>query len=176
MIKKTTAIRFIILVLITTITIFVLKYNVPFKTFFYKHIYDNNISFASINNWYQSKFGSPLPFSQYFKDTKPVFKEQLTYSASSLYKDGVSLEVGNNYLVPCLDGGIVTFIGEKEGYGKTVIIEQASGVTVWYSNFSEINVKVYDYVSKGDLLGAVNDNLYLIFYKDGEVVDYKEYI
>lgn len=42
--------------------------------------------------------------------------------------------VSNNYLVPTLESGIVVFMGEKEGYGKTIIIEQINGIDVWYSN------------------------------------------
>lgn len=176
MIKKSTAVRFLILVVITIITIFVLEFNNQFKTTFYKYVYDDNISFAMINNWYQSKFGNPLPFSKWFNDTLPVFNEQLKYSSSSIYKDGVRLEVGLEYLVPALDGGIVIFTGEKEGYGNTVIIEQADGVDVWYSNLSEINVKLYDYLSKGSLVGQVNNDLYLVFYKNGEALDYQDRI
>lgn len=176
MIKKTTFIRFMVLVVITLVTILVLKTNTQFQTVFYKYVYDHNISFASINEWYQSKFGSPLPFSKYFDKTQTVFQEQLKYKEASLFKDGVCLSIDNHYLVPSLEGGIVTFIGEKEGYGKTVIIEQANGIAVWYSNLEEINLKLYDYIQKGDLIGQASEFLYLVFYKDGDALDYKEYI
>lgn len=176
MIKKSTAIRFLFLVIVTTVIIFILKINTSFQTTFYKYVYNDNISFAMINNWYQQKFGSPLPFGKWFEDSLPVFNEQLKYSESSIYKDGVRLTVGLEYLVPTLDGGIVIFVGEKEGYGKTVIIEQADGVEVWYSNLSEINVKLYDYLSKGSLVGMANNDLYLVFYKDGEALDYQNHI
>jgi len=79
-------------------------------------------------------------------------------------------------LIPALDDGIVIFVGEKEGYGKTVIVQQESGIDVWYSNIKEINVKVYDYIKKGELIGSVDNNLYLVFIKNGEVIDYKKYI
>lgn len=176
MIKKSTAIRFLILVVITICTVLILKFNPQFKTTFYKHVYNDNISFAMINNWYQSKFGSPLPFSKWFDDSATVFNEQLKYSGTSIYKDGVRLEVGSEYLVPALDSGIVVFTGEKEGYGNTVIIEQADGIAVWYSNLEEINVKLYDYLSKGNLVGLANNDLYLVFYKNGEALDYQDRI
>jgi len=176
MIKKSTAIRFLILVVITICTILILKFNPQFKTAFYKYVYNDNISFAMINSWYQSKFGSPLPFSKLFDDSLPVFNEHLKYNEASIYKDGVRLGVGPEYLVPALDGGIVVFTGEKEGYGKTVIIEQADGIAVWYSNLEEINVQLYDYLSKGNLVGLVNNDLYLVFYQNGEALDYQERI
>ena len=176
MIKKSTAVKFLILVILTTFTIILLKLNPEFKINFYKYIYEDIFSFAQINNWYQDRFGSSLPFSNYFEEVTPVFNEQLKYSEASIYKDGVSLKVGYDYLVPALDSGIVIFIGEKEGYGKTVIIQQENGIDVWYSNLKEVNLQLYDYIKDGNLIGSVDENLYLIFIKNGEVIDYQEYI
>lgn len=176
MIKKITAVRFLVLVILTIIILIVLKVNSNFKTNFYKHVYEKNLSFSQINNWYKSQFGSPLPFSDYFDDSVPVFNETLKYTSTSKYKDGVSLEVGYDYLIPSLDNGIVIFVGEKEGYGNTVIVQQENGVDVWYSNIKENNVKLYDYIKRGSLIGMVDERLYLVFIKNGEVLDYKEYI
>lgn len=73
--------------------------------------------------------------------------------------------------------GLVVFIGEKEGYGNTVIIQQANGIDLWYGNIESVNVKLYDYVETGVLIGTtLNDNLYLVYKKDGEVLDYQNYI
>ena len=168
--------KFLILIILSLIVLIVSKNNPQFKQKFYKLIYEDNISFAKINNWYYNKFGSPLPFSEYVNDTIPVFNENLEYSEAIAYKDGVSLKVGYEYLVPSLDNGIVIFIGEKEGYGNTLILQQENGIDVWYANLDNINVKLYDYVKKGSLLSNCNDNLYLVFTKNGEIVDYKEFI
>lgn len=108
--------------------------------------------------------------------SEPVFNEKLVYDSSSSYLDGVSLNVSSDYLVPSLDSGLVVFIGEKEGYGKTVIIEDSKGVDIWYSNLSSVNVKLYSYVSNGEYIGSCNELLYLVFKKDGNVLDYKKYI
>ncbi len=175
MIKKSTVLKFLILVFLTIITLILLKNN-QFKTNFYKYVYENNINFASINKWYENKFGSALPFSKYFEEVTPVFNEKLNYKEKNKYKDGVSLTVDDNYLVPALDSGIVIFIGEKKGYGNTIIVQQENGIDLWYSNLKEINLKLYDYIKEGSLIGVSNNNLYLVFTKDGEVVDYQEYI
>ncbi len=158
------------------LVLIMIKQNVEFKTKFYKYVYDTNFSFATINNWYQSKFGSPIPFKDLIKDSTPVFKEKLKYNESSKYKDGVKLEVGSNYLVPSLEKGIVIFIGEKEDYGNTVIVQQQNGIDVWYSNLESISVELYDYIDSGILIGEVNNDLYLKFISNGEVIDYKPYI
>ena len=175
MIKKSTALKFLILIILTTLSIILLK-NDQFKINFYKYVYQDNISFAKINKWYENKFGSALPFSKYFEEVTPAFNEKLNYTEKNKYKDGVSLVVEEDYLVPAIDSGIVIFIGEKEGYGNTIIIQQENGIDVWYSNLKEINLKLYDYIKEGNLIGVSNNNLYLVFTKDGEVVDYQEYI
>ena len=38
------------------------------------------------------------------------------------------------------------------------------------------NYKLYDYVKKGDVLGTSNKNLYLVFKKDGKVLNYEKYL
>lgn len=168
----------LIVVLITVITLILLKSNSNFKTKFYKYIYEDNISFASINNLYQKYFGSPIPFSNLLEEkTAATFNETLTYSDKKDYLDAVELTVTYNYLVPNLESGMVIFVGEKENLGKTVIIEQVNGVEVWYSNLSEVNVQIYDYLEKGSLVGEVtSQKLYLTFKKDGEVLNYEDYI
>ena len=66
------------------------------------------------------------------------------YKDASIYKKGVKLNVDDNYLVPIIESGIVVFIGNKDDYGKTVIIEQVDGVNVWYGNIDNINVSFSD--------------------------------
>ncbi|MBP3920015.1 MAG: M23 family metallopeptidase [Bacilli bacterium] len=148
-----------------------------FKTKFYSNVYETNFNFAKINDIYKSYFGNAIPFSDFYKDkTELVFNEKLDYGEITPYLDGASLSVSNNYLVPSLDKGLVIFIGEKEGYGNTVIVQGINGVDIWYSNITNVNVNLYQYISKGSLIGNAENNLYLVFKKDGNVLDYKEYI
>ncbi|MDD4298184.1 MAG: M23 family metallopeptidase [Bacilli bacterium] len=147
------------------------------KQRFYDMFLKDNLSFAVINNLYNNHLGSVLPFKDIIKNNKPVFKEKLVFSDSSIYKDGVMLNVDESYLVPVLDSGIVVFIGNKEDYGKTVIVQQSNGIDVWYGNIDNLNVKIYDYIEGGSLLGETVDNkLYLVFKKEGKILDYKKYI
>ena len=170
--------KLLITIILTLITLILLKSNNKLKTFFYNKVYDNNISFATINKWYENHFGSSIPFKELVeKDTKAVFNNKLEYSKKEKYLDGVKLSVDKNYLVTILESGMVVYIGKKEGYGNTVIVQQVNGVDVWYGNINNPNVKLYDYVEKGKLLGDVkNNNLYLVFKKDGKVLSYEKNI
>ena len=170
-------IKLLICVLIVVSVLIVVKIDKKSSGKISSFLYDNNISFARINKWYNEHFGDILPLGSEAKDSvTPVFSESLEYENANIYKDGVSLSVSSSYLVPVLNDGIVVFFGEKEGYGLVVIIQQSDGVDVWYGNIENCNVKLYDYVSKGEFLGEVNSNLYLVFQKDGKYLDYKEFI
>ena len=47
----------------------------------------------------------------------------------------------------------------------------------YYANINAMNLKLYDYIEKGTLLGETKDNkLYLVFSKNGEYLNYKDYI
>lgn len=169
----------LLLVIIISLSILIMcKKDNKFKNIFHKYVYEQNISFATINKYYTKLFGSQIPFKNFFESkTQTVFNEKLEYSQSNIYKDGVALNVTKNYMVPILKNGVVTFIGEKEGYGQTVIIEGEDGVDIWYSNIENVSVKMYDYVESKNYLGStIDDKLYLVFKKDGNVLDYKKYI
>lgn len=172
--------KFLITIVLTIMTLIVLKANPKLKTGFHQKVYEENFSFAKINTLYEKYFGSTLPFKDLFSfldKNEQVFNETLTYKESSEYLDGVKIVVGNDYLIPAIETGLVVFVGEKENYGNTVVIEQQDGTTVWYSNFKSISVKLYDYVKKGSYIGENKDDyMYLVFKKEGNIVDYKNYI
>lgn len=170
--------RFLVLVIITLSLLIALKGNAWFRSAFYKQVYDTHFPFAEVNKLFKDKFGNSLPFKDLFNDkTDMVFNEKLKYSVASKYYDGVCLEVGKDTIIPVLESGMVVFIGEKENYGNTVIIEQIDGIDVWYGNVTNVNVKLYDYVEKGSILGnSIENNLYLVYKQDGKNLDYEKYL
>ena len=131
--------------------------------------------FTKIKKIYNKYLGGILPIKKEI-NTEKVFNESLKYNNSSLYLDGVKLEVDDNYLVPSLSEGMVVFIGEKDGYGKTIIIEDLDGIYNWYGNIESSSLKLYDYVEKGSLVGEVNKYLYLVFSKGDKYLNYEKYI
>jgi len=165
--------KLLISIVITLIILILIKSSNDFKTLFYKKIYNTNISFAPISNIYEKYIGKLDIFDN--KVIKPVFNESLAYKNIETYKDGVKLELQNN-LVPINESGIVVYIGEKENYGNTVIIQRIDGVDEWYGGIINVNVKLYDYVNKGTLLGESDKYLYLVYKKDGNILNYEEYL
>lgn len=167
-----------ILLLLVLGVIIGIKTNKDFKQFVKVKVFEETFPFSKINSLYQKYFGTSLPFEGVLKnDTETVFKEKLSYSKKEKYQDGLKLTVSKEYLAPVLESGMVVFIGDKETYGKTVIIQQIDGIDVWYSNMDNINVNLYDYIEKGTLIGSVKESsLILLFKKDGKILDYENKI
>lgn len=140
----------------------------------YNYIYKEDAPFTRIKKFYNKYLGGILPIKKEV-DTDKVFNETLKYSDSSLYYDGVKLTVDDNYLVPSINEGMVVFIGIKENYGNTIIIEDLDGVYVWYGNIANTSLKLYDYVERGTLVGEASKDLYLVFNRDDKYLTYEEY-
>jgi len=166
----------LIVIVIISFGTLIIRKNEPLKGNLYNIIYNTNISFSKIKSIYNQKIGSVIPFENVIK-TKEVFNEDLKYKEISKYDNGVKLTLASNYSIPILSNGIVVFIGNRDNLNKTVIIEDENGINYYYGNLDNVNVKLYDYVSKNDLLGnAQNNELYLLFNKDGKYLDYKEFL
>jgi len=168
-------IKLLISIVITLVILILIKSSSNFKNNFYKHIYSNNISFTKLKGVYNKYIGDFNIFDNVVK-IETVFNEKLMYNSSEKYLDGVKLSIDSNYLVPINESGVVVFIGEKENYGNTVIIQRIDGIDEWYGNIKNVNVKLYDYVSEGELLGEASNNLYLVYKKDGNILNYEEYL
>lgn len=178
-IKKKNKIKKLPILIILVLTLIIgINTNKTFKEFVKVKVFEETFPFSKVNNLYQKYFGTSIPFFKVLKnDTKAVFDEKLSYSKKEKYQEGIKLTVSKEYLAPVLESGMVVFIGNKEGYDKTVIVQQIDGIDVWYSNLDSVNANLYDYIEKGSLIGSVKDNsLILVFKKDGKVLDYENKI
>lgn len=167
--------KLLVSVLVTLIVLILIKSKPDFKESFYKYTYASNISFAKFNELYKKYLGNTTIFNSSEK-TETVFSEKLTYKSISDYKDGAKLEIEDNYMIPIEKSGVVVFIGEKDGYNNTVIVQRIDGVDEWYGNMEKINVKLYDYVKEGSTLGIASKEMYIVYKKEGNIIDYKEYL
>ena len=155
--------KVLITIIIVLVGLIVIKDNPELKEKINEFLYEKSLSFTKTKQIYEKYFGNFLSIEKKIKDTTPVFSEKMTYHDIKAYKEGAKLEVDNNYLVPAIESGVVIFIGKKEGYGNTIIIEQIDGVKTIYSNVNNNNIKLYDYIEKGEIIGEVEDNNLYIF-------------
>lgn len=146
------------------------------KQLYQKYVLEDSLEFTKINELYQSLFGKVDITSDKSDDAEVVFGN-ITYTNVEPFKNGVRLTVGMNEVVNVITSGIVVFIGEKDDLGNTIIIQGNDGVDIWYSNITDSDILVYDYVEAGSILGTSNsDDIYLTISKDGEFISYEEYM
>lgn len=165
---KRTMFCFLFVLLVFCISLF----SSTVRNYIKKYLLETNFEFSKISSIYNKYIGTLTN-----EETLPVNSNKiLEYTEEEKYKDGVKLTVGENYNINLLESGIVVFIGEKEGYGNTIIVQQSNGIDAWYGNVENVSVKIYDYIEKGTIIGNVNNTLYLVFQKNGENLNYEDYI
>ena len=160
------------IILFLGISIFV-NYSDDNLLFFKNNFYDKTIKFTKISNLYEKYLGGiinkPNP-----EKIMNVSKE-LSFSESHAFKDGVEL-MGVSAVYP-LKSGIVVFIGEKEDYGDTIIIQGMDGIDYWYGNVTNQSIKLYDYVESDTIIGEADEQkLYLLFMREGQILNYEDFI
>lgn len=145
------------------------------KELYQKYVLEDSLEFTKINELYQSLFGS-VDITNKDNDAEVVFGN-INYTNIEPFKNGAKLTVGMNEVVNVITSGIVVFIGEKDDLGNTIIIQGNDGVDIWYSNITDTDIKVYDYLESGNILGTSNsDDIYITISKDGEFMSYEEYM
>lgn len=167
----------VLICIVLFLTVLILTKNTSFKDKLYEFVYSYNFSFLEIEEFVKKNFGSIIPSNKNYKDTEMVSSEKLEYKKLTEIDDGVLLEVDKNSLITSLESGLVVYIGEKEEYGKVLILEQVDGTEAWYIGVNLNEFKLYDYIEKGTILGESSDTeIKLLFKKNKEGVDYKTYL
>lgn len=139
----------------------------PVKEFVVKQM-DLDFKFATVSNWYEDKFGKPLallPFTEEDQAGKKTIVKDQNFSVPAMGKilenfekngQGIMIETGKGAAVQSIDDGFVTFVGIKDGIGKTVVIQHPDGSQTWYGNLEEVKVNKYDHIDKRTVVGTVS--------------------
>lgn len=173
----TILIKSLIVVLLFLSSMIFIRQNDKNKKIFKEKVYSNSLSFAKIYNLYSKYLGDALPFKDTIKDdTKKVSNEKITYSSIKKVGDDYLLVVPSNYTLQSIKSGIVIEVKKDDKYKNIVKIQDKSGVNITYKNLNEVEVKLYDYVEKGEILGSTSDKLYINFEKDGKYLSYEKYL
>lgn len=165
---KRLSLKIVLSIFILFTILSIIKLSPDTKSAIKKELFETNFNFSIVNNFLSKVFPK--------SESVPVSNEGIKYKKYSNYLDGVKVEMNYGESVNLIDSGIVVYVGQKEGYGKTLIVQQSNGIDVWYGNLENINVNLYDYVNKNSIIATSKDELYLVFQKNGEFLDYKNYI
>ena len=162
------------IILVLGCTIYV-KLSPDNMAWFKENIFESNLTFTKINNWYHEVFGNVLPSVTEQQDL--TASSNIQNVSREPYLDGFKMSSTKNSPVTSIQSGLLVFMGEKEGYGNTFIIQGVDGVDIWYGGIGDTDFKLYDYVEKDSILGnTTEDYYYLIFKKDNEFLTYEDYI
>lgn len=135
-----------------------------------KHTMEQEFQFAAVSDWYQEQFGKPLALlpakNTGEEDTQEIAEENeyaLPASGRILEDFGdngqrITIETGKGAGVEAMNEGLVHFVGMKDGFGKTVIVQHADKSETWYGNLDGIDVNLYEYISKGTKVGTAMDS------------------
>lgn len=144
------------------------KYFDPFKGVV-KNALERDFQFAAVSEWYEDKFGKPLallPFSHDKKDadSEKIEPEYALPAAGRILQEfeangqSIMIETKKGETVSAMKEGFVRFIGEKEGFGKTVIIQHSDKSESWYGNLHSIDAELYQFIEKGASVGTASDS------------------
>lgn len=153
-------------IIFTMLIVIISNYSPKFRNFIINDVLNNTINFSKVNRFI-NKYTNVFKIS----DTKPVVS--VPTNNSEKYLDGLKYKIGTNEEVYVKDSGIVTFIGNKEGYNNTIIVQQSNGYYAWYGNIKE-KVKLYDYLESGTVLGIASNEYYYVLIKDDKIVKIDE--
>ncbi|WP_400242635.1 peptidoglycan DD-metalloendopeptidase family protein [Niallia sp. JL1B1071] len=130
-----------------------------------RQVMSQEFNFMVVTDWYEDKFGKPLAFlpeqKEQVQDTEQLQQYALSASGKVLeefQKNGqrIAIETGTDTTVQSFNEGQITFIGEKEGFGKTVVIKHSDQSESWYGNLEEVDVKLYENIKKGTKVGSAS--------------------
>lgn len=163
----------IILVLIAVIAI---KVNNNYKDIINKYLFTDNFSFNKVNKYLGNNLGTIVPVVK-TSDTLVFSSKELKNKEYEIINDYALIKLDKNTPISSLCGGIVVFMGEKDNLGNTIIIQGNDGYDIWYSNITNSNISLYDYLEKDTLLGESNgESINIKIVKDGKSISYAEYI
>lgn len=168
---KSFFIRVLLSIILFLLVGILINKNDKFLLFYKNNVYDKNFNFSFISNQINKYFGNIF----YVDQNITSVNKEINYKSFHAYKDGVEL-LGVTTVYP-LKSGIVVYIGDKEEYGSTIIIQGMDGIDYWYSNITDIGIKLYDYVDTTTVIANPIDNkLYMVFIKENEILNYEDYI
>mgnify|MGYP004442568693 FL=1 len=147
------------------------------KNYFKKIVYNNSLSFARIYNVYKNYLGDLIPFKNILSNTtKTVSSEKISYDNITKENNGYMLDTSSMYMVTSIKSGIVIKKENSKKYKTLITIQDKDGVNITYGMLENLNINLYDYVDKGEVIAMCNKKLYLIFEKNGKYLSYEKYL
>lgn len=105
------------------------------------------------------------------------------FSGASAWHNGVDIAGKHGSDVQAVAGGVVTYSGERYGYGELIEITHDNGYITRYGHNAELLVKLGEIVKKGQVISlmgttgrSTGPHVHFEVYKNGRAVDPARYI
>ncbi|WP_053219032.1 M23 family metallopeptidase [Virgibacillus senegalensis] len=142
--------------------------------------FSEEFPFASVNAWYQDKFGSPLAMvpTQETEELPAVLPVNGTVS-QSFQTNGEAIRIAANEKskVVAVKDGTVIFAGNKSDTGKTVIVQHADRSKSIYGYLTDIDVYQYQFIGDNHVIGQFDpsegekQDIYFAIQKNNQYLD-----
>ncbi len=170
-------IKTLIVAVIFLVSLIFVKKSDKNKEIIKKTVYKNSISFAKIYGIYKDYLGDVVPFKNIFKNNvKLASSDKINYEKIEKEGNGYTLTVSDDYALQSLKSGIVIEAKKDDKYNNIIKIQDKNGLNITYGYLNDLNVKLYDYVEKGEILGRCSKKVYLIFEKKDKYLSYEKYL
>lgn len=155
-------------VLLVVVTVFVMQLErTEFAAAqrFISHALEHNMNVQGVMSWYEGQTGNKLEFLPSFlkQNQSPNQVEKSEYivpvtgatlmSSYNPTQQAIALGTNENQEIEVIQEGWVTFVGERDGFGTTVIINHGQGLESWYGRITNPVVQVNDWVEQGNVIG-----------------------
>ena len=138
--------------------------------------------FATVNAWYNDRFGRPLAFNPQFNTNLPEFERQalpvIGEVSEPFHLNGEGIKISSDVATPvkAWEDGIVIFSGNDRSTKKTVTIQHADHSETSYGFLSTIDVHLYQYIATGQVIGMFHPEegqkeIYFSIEKDDSFID-----
>lgn len=158
--------KILISIIVLLSSLIICNFKSEYRDYYQKHLLEDNIHFYDFKKL----------LNKIHKKDEEITVSNMNVSNMEVVGDSTKI-YSNGEAIYYLKPGIIVFIGEKDYFGKTVIVQGNDGVDIWYSHLDIVEGNLYDYVNGNTILGnALNGELLVTIYQDGKTLSYEEYM
>ena len=118
------------------------KYNKSLALNLKNNLFNKSINFVKINKLSQRLLGKDVFYYQSKESDSMVIASQFNQNKKNKYFDGEKILVSSNLPIGSISSGVVVYIGNKENYNNTIIIQGLDGYNIWYGNITNVNAPI----------------------------------
>ncbi|HZG16684.1 MAG TPA: M23 family metallopeptidase [Candidatus Bathyarchaeia archaeon] len=133
-----------------------------------REVMTRDFNFEGVSAWYQEKFGHVPTILPVLTPTNKAVPAQgnavnQPWHVAGEWKVVKPYDPASSKLILAVEGtgqikngelGWVTFVGDKPGYGLTVVVQMTGNREAWYGNMEAVAVEKDEMVNPGDVLGV----------------------